>query len=129
MTEMCFKEWLVLESLNPKTLLPYITHRKEQRVSKNSKNFIHNDLLRQDYENGIDRLKDIFTKENSLPVLMRKSMRQYEIVHDHMLLNSRHDKEYMISYNDTEPDNDLWMFCSALEDISNGKMPNLEKML
>jgi general stress protein 26 len=56
-------------------------------------------------------------------------MRQYEIVRDRMHEMARRNQRYMTAYNDAEPDNDLWMFCRALEDISNGNSPDLEKML
>jgi hypothetical protein len=126
---MNFKEWLLTESLNPKVLIPHIKHRKDERMSRNTKRSIHNDHLRQDYEDGMGRLLEIFTKENSLPVLMRKAMRQYEITRDRMHEKTRRDNDYMLAYHDTEPDNDLWMFCRALEDISSGNSPNLEEML
>lgn len=126
---MNFKEWLLTESLNPKVLIPYIKHRKDERLSRSGKRSIHDDHLRQDYEEAMSNLLDIFTKENSLAVLIRKSMRQYEIARDRMHEKARRESKYMIAYHDAEPDNDLWAFCSALEDISNGNSPDLEKLL
>lgn len=129
MSRLHFKEWLVTESQNPKILLPYINHRKDQRLSRGHKHAIQDDHLKMDYEESMKRLYDIFAHEHTVPVMLRKATRCYEIARDRMHEKARREHNYMMSYSDTEPDNDLWMFVRALEDISNGSSPNLEELL
>jgi hypothetical protein len=124
---MNFKEWLVSESQNPQILLPYIKHRKERRME--GKMSISDDHLRMDYVDGMDRLAEIFAKDRDAAILHRKAMRQYEITRDRMHEKARKESQYMNSYSDSEPDNDLWLFVSALEDMSRGQSPSLEKFL
>ena len=109
--------------------MPYIKHRKELRLERDGKLSIHDDNLRIDYSDGMDRLTEIFSKENDAQTLHRKAMRQYEITRDRMHDRSRRESSYMLSYNDSEPDNDLWLFVRALEDMVDGKSPNLEELL
>jgi hypothetical protein len=129
MNGLHFREWLVTESLNPKVLLPYINHRKELRLQRHGKHTIDDDHLRMDYTEGMERLHDLFSHESNFPILVRKVMRQYEITRDRMQEKARRIEAYSHAYQQTEPDNDLWMFVRALEDISNGKAPNLEELL
>lgn len=124
---MNFKEWIISESINPSILVPYINHKKDDRLS--GKNSIKNHNLRSDYERAMHQLRDLFTKEKTLPVLLRRAMRLYEITRDDMRAKARANHDYMQSYNETEPDNDVWLFVGSLEDISNNKMPNLESLL
>lgn len=129
MSNLQFKEWLFSESQNPKILLPYINHLKDRRLSRNDKHSIHDDHLKMDYEAAMKQMYGIFSNESQVPVMLRKAMRCYEIARDRMHDKARRESNYMLSYSDTEPDNDLWRFVRALEDISHGTAPNLEELL
>ena len=129
MNALHFKNWLLTESYNPKILLPYINHRKDMRLKHDNKGFIRDNELKMDYEHAMNKLYDILTHENAIPVMLRKASRCYEITRDHMHEQARHKHNYMIAYSDTEPDNDLWLFVRALEDFSHGEQPNLEELL
>jgi hypothetical protein len=120
---MYFKEWLT-ESYNPRILLPYVNHVKDKRLGN-----ISDHLLRMDYEEAMTKLYDLIKEGNPLPVLFRKVSRHYEITKDRMQSKARRDDRYMHDYAQSEPDNDLWLFVRALEDISDGNSPNLEELL
>ena len=124
-----FKEWLLVESADYHILLPYINHKKDQRMARNGDKAIENDHLKTDYGQAIENLYKIVKESNSLTVALRKATRCYEITKDKMHLISRHDEDYLHSYQKTEPDNDIWLIVRALDDFSNNKMPNLKELL
>jgi hypothetical protein len=77
----------------------------------------------------MDRLYHIIDSSISLSIALRKAYRCYEIVRDQMQTNARLNDDYNHSYQQFEPDNDLWAIVGALEDLSSDKMPDLEKLL